>query len=281
METQTLGTKASGISGGKRKYIPWISWGAIFGGLASGMATYLLLGLLGVAAGLTAINPEAAEPVGTVPLAAVIWTGISMVLSAFVGGYVAARMSGLSRLADGIFHGLIAWGVSTLVFAYLITTSIGSLVGGAFGALGQGFKAAAGGAAVTAGGAAGSPSAQAGLEKLLKGGGEGGKITPESLQAVQKNLQAGDREGAINVMVNQMGFSRERATGMVDQGLSMFGSAQQLPQQAKGAASAAVSSLARASWGLFFGVLLSLALGVAGGAIGSRATIRRRMTPVH
>lgn len=270
MEAQTMESRSHRISS-KRRILPWISWGAIFGGLASGMATYIMLALLGVAVGLTAANPLAVESAGNVPLATVIWTGISMILSAFVGGYVAARMSGLSRLADGIFHGLVAWGVSTLVFAYLITTSVGSLVGGAFGVLGQGLKTAAGGAAV----GAGSPSVQSELEKLLKGTSRGGNVSPESLRALQRELQAGNRDGAVNVMVNQMGFSQERANTLVDQGMALFGTASQAPEKARQAASTAVSGLAKASWGLFIGVLLSLALGVVGGAIGSRATIRR------
>lgn len=277
MEAQTL---ASRQSVRKRRYFPWISWGAIFGGIASGMATYLLLALLGIAAGLTALEPQAADPVGNVPLGALVWTGISMVLAAFVGGYVAARMSGLSRLADGIFHGLIAWGVSTLVFAYLITTSVGSMVGGAFGMIGQSLKVA-GGAAVTAGGAAGAGGNQAQLESLLKGGSTGGSIDKESLQAVQQNLQRGDRDGAINVMVTQMGFTNERARQVVDQGMMLFGQAQQLPEKARDVAASSVSGLAKASWGLFIGVLLSLALGVGGGAIGSRATIRRTSGVPH
>lgn len=281
MEAQTMSTRSETSTVQKRRYFPWISWGAIFGGLVSGMATYLLLALLGVAAGLTAIDPQSSEPVGNVPIAAVIWTGISLVLAAFVGGYVAARMSGLSRLADGIFHGLVAWGISTLVFAYIITTAVGSIVGGAFGALGQGMKTVVAGAAATTTGVAGSSKASSSLESLLKGGGGGGNITPESLKALQQNLQSGNREGAVSVMTNQMGFSEERANQVADQAMSLYGAAQQLPQQTRNVASSAVSGLTKASWGLFVGVLLSLGLGVAGGAIGSRATIRHRTTAQH
>lgn len=278
MEAQTLGSRQQSLR--KRRYFPWISWGAIFGGIASGMATYLLLALLGIAVGLTAIEPQSAEPVGKVPLGALVWTGISMVLAAFVGGYVAARMSGLSRLADGIFHGLVAWGVSTLVFAYLITTSVGNIVGGAFGMIGQTMKVA-GGAAVTAGGAAGAGASQSQLESLLKGGSTRGNIDQQSLQALQRNLQQGDRNGAINVMVGQMGFTNDRARQIVDQGMALYGKSQQLPEQARDVAASSVSGLAKASWGLFIGVLLSLALGVGGGAIGSRATIRRTSGVPH
>ena len=38
---------------------------------------------------------------------------------------------------------MVAWGISTVVFAYVLTTSVGSLVGGAFGIVGQGAKVVA------------------------------------------------------------------------------------------------------------------------------------------
>ncbi len=101
------------------------------------------------------------------------------------------------------------------------------------------------------------------------------------MQAVQQNLQRGDRDGAINIMVTQMGFTNERARQVVDQGMMLFGQAQQLPEKARDVAASSVSGLAKASWGLFIGVLLSLALGVGGGAIGSRATIRRTSGVPH
>ncbi len=265
----------------KRTYFPWISWGAIFGGLASGLGIYLLLALLGLAAGITAVDPQSSEPVGNAPLITGIWTSISLVLSAFVGGYVAARMSGLTRLADGMMHGLVAWSISTLVFAFIITTTVGSIVGGAFSLLGQGAKAAAGGAAATAGGVSGSPGAQTQLESLLKGSSGQGDISRESMTSLQQRLSSGDRGGAVDIMVNQMGFTPDRAEAVVDQGMVLFGSAQNLPEQARGAASSAVSGLTKVSWGLFIGVLLSMALGILGGAVGAKASVKRRNPILH
>ena len=42
METEIFQTRTT-----EKTIVPWISWGAIFGGLASGLAAYLLLTLLG------------------------------------------------------------------------------------------------------------------------------------------------------------------------------------------------------------------------------------------
>lgn len=251
----------------RKSYFSWISWGAVFAGLVVGTASYLLLTLLGIAAGLSAVEPQAAQPVGAVPVATGIWTGISLLIAAFVGGYVAARMSGLSRLTDGMFHGFVAWGITTLLFAYLTTTAMGSLLGGAFSMLGQSLR----GAAQVVTGAPGGGQ----LETLIKGDSGGGNITPEALRTLQDRLQAGDRQGAVDIMVNQMGFTQERANQVVDQALMLFGQGGQASQQARQAADQAVSALATASWWLFFGILLSMALGIWGGAIGARSTSHR------
>jgi hypothetical protein len=252
----------------RRAYRPWISWAGIFGGLVSGLGVYMTLALLGVAIGLTAINPQAAEPVGQVPLFTGIWTAISLIASAFVGGFVAARISGLTRKSDGMMHGLVAWGVSAIIFAYLISTSVGALLGGTMGILGQAAQAVTGGAVTVSQ----SPAAQSSLENLLKGAG-GGNITRESLSTLQGQLSAGDRNGAINTMVNQMGFTRERATTLVDRGMAIYG---QAPETARDIASTAVSGLSAASWSLFIGLLLSLGLSIYGGTVGSHSALRRR-----
>lgn len=268
----------------KRSYFPWISWGAIFGGLVSGMATYLLLALFGLAAGLSAVNPQAAEPVGRVPMFAGIWTGLSMVASAFVGGYVATWMSGMSRLADGILHGFVAWGVSTLFFAYLVTTSVGSILGGAFNVLGEGAKAVGGAAAGGAGALASSPDARSKLESMITGRG-GANISRESMEKLQQELKAGNRDGAVSVMVNDMGFTRDRAATMADQGMGLFKAGQQaaaqLPAQAEEVATKAVSGAKTATWILFAAVLLSMGVGIGGGAVGAKASARRRMPLSH
>lgn len=258
----------------KKAVVPWISWGAIFGGLASGMATFILLALLGVAAGITAIDPAAAEPVGNVPILAGIWTGVSMLLAAFIGGYVAARISGLSRRTDGILHGFVVWGVNTLFFVYLVTTSVGSLMGGVFNVLGQGIQA-------TTGAVAGAAGEGQSLQALITGSaGGGGNISQESMNQLQQRLDAGDREGAINVMVNQMGFTRDRASTVVDQAMKVQGAIGQLPSGQE-MAQTAVSGLTRASWWLFAGVLLSMVLGILGGFVGAKESGKRRTVLAH
>jgi hypothetical protein len=275
MATTVVDTRAGELRsvearpGFAKALIPHISWGAILGGLVAGMSIFFLLALFGLATGITAVDPGAAEPVGAVPIFTGIWMGISMLAGAFVGAYVAARMSGMSRRTDGILHGLVAWGVSTLFFVYLVTTGVGSLLGGAFSILGQGVQAATG----AAGGVATSPTAQQQIQELITGS-PGAQISGQSLSNLQQQMQAGNREGAIGVLVGEMGFTRDRAELVVDQGMAIMGTAQGI--QGEQVATSAVEGLTRAFWFLFAGVLLSLALSIFGGLLGAKAIVARR-----
>lgn len=256
----------------RRMNIPMIRWSSIFAGTVAGLASYLLLALFGVAVGLTAIEPEAAEPVGNVPMLTGIWTGISLLIAAFVGGYVAARMSGLERRSDGLLHGFVTWATITLLLTWLATTALGNLIGGAFNVLGQSVAGAA--QAVTQPGADGVTER---LQALITGSATG-EVSPGDMRALQERLQAGDRDGAVNIMVNRMGFTQDRATQVADQGMALF--SPQGQQQIRETAGEVLGSAARVSWSLLIALVLGLALGLWGGLLGAR-TISERTTEDH
>ena len=268
----------------KKPFFPVISWGAVLGGVVSGMASYLVLTLLGLAVGLSAIDPQAAQPVGRAPLMTGIWTGLSMILSAFIGGYVATRLSGFTRKADGVLHGFVAWGVSTLFFTYMITTSVGTIVGGAFSAVGQGLKASGGAATGAVGAIMSSPEAKSQLQSLLTGSGSA-NISEQSITRLQDQLAAGNRDGAIAVMVKEMGFTQDRAATVVDRGMALYGSARQaagdIPARAEDVATSAVSGVRTATIWLFVGMILSMGLSIGGGTVGARMAARRRIPIGH
>lgn len=261
MDVQSLETTRAA----RRPAFSAIRWGAIIGGLVGGTATYLLLSLLGVAIGLTAVDPQSAEPVGAVPLATGIWTGISMLVGAFVGGYVAGHMSGLSRSSDGMLHGFVSWGATTLLYSVLTVSALGAILGGTFKILSEGMQ----GATQAVGG---SSNVMDQLAGSIAGNGQG-TVNTQTLSALKQAMSTGDRDGAIDIMVSQMGFEPDRAAQVVDRTMPLLGPA--AGQNARGAAEQAAGALTAASWWLFIGLLVSLALGVAGGAAGVRATGRR------
>ncbi|MFL6647701.1 MAG: hypothetical protein ACJ8KO_07050 [Sulfurifustaceae bacterium] len=269
MEVQTAETRTT-----RRPYFSAIRWGAIIAGVVSGSASYLLLALLGVAVGLTAVEPASAEPLGRVPLATGIWTGISMLVGAFIGGYVAGHMSGLQRSMDGMLHGFVSWGATTLLYAVLTTTAIGALLGGTFRIINQGIQTVG-----TAAGSAAQGASQGGGQSMLDQMSTmmGVQVNAQSLQSVQQALRAGDRDSAVNIMVNEMGMDPDRASQVAEKMSALLSpqGQQNARETVKQTASQATDVLATTSWWLFIGLLLSLALGIAGGATGVRASANR------
>jgi hypothetical protein len=123
-----------------------ISWPAIFASLAVGISVMLLLTLAGVAVGVSVVDPGADSP-RAITMGAAAWQTISMLVAAIVGGYVAARLSGLRRTGDGVLHGAVSWGATTLLYAALATTALGTLTAGMFGLLAPGAERPASAAA--------------------------------------------------------------------------------------------------------------------------------------
>ena len=130
-----------------------ISWGAVFAGVVMVLAVQLLLSMLGLGIGLSTIDPAesgATPSAGSLGIGAGIWWAVSYLLALFVGGYVAARLAANLVGFDGMLHGLLTWAFTLLVTFYLLSTAVGSVIGGAFRAVGgtlsaagEGIKAAA------------------------------------------------------------------------------------------------------------------------------------------
>ena len=110
-----------------------LDWAAIFAGVVLALAVQFLLNLLGVGLGAAAFDPGSGDNPGpgTFSIASGIWFALSGIVSAFAGGYVASRLSGRSGTTTGAYHGLTCWAVTTLIVVYLLTTSVGALLGGA------------------------------------------------------------------------------------------------------------------------------------------------------
>lgn len=130
-----------------------VSWGAVFAGVVVGLVVQVLLTMLGVGAGLATLDPGSGDSPGasSFSIGAGIWYALSGLIAAFAGGYVAARMSGKTDATSGALHGLAAWAFTTLLVLYLLTTTLGAIVGGVFngvagtaGGLGQTIAATAG-----------------------------------------------------------------------------------------------------------------------------------------
>ncbi len=100
MDTQTLTSQHSRVS-----------WGGIWAGLFVGLGVQIMLTALGLGIGLTSSGSSATDYIIHLPRGVEVWSGLVWLFSAFLGGYVAAWMSGSYDRAAGVFHGFVTWGI--------------------------------------------------------------------------------------------------------------------------------------------------------------------------
>jgi hypothetical protein len=274
-----------------------ISWAAISGGVILVIVVQLLLSTLGAGIGLGTVNVNAGTTpdAGNLGIGAGVWWVISSCLSLFCGGYVAAWLAGIEIRFDGVLHGLVTWGIATLLTIYLLTSAIGGIIGGGFSALGSATSAVGSGvsdAAKPIAQAAGvSPDmiqqqAQAYLQPANP---DPATMSPQDAQKdVAKNLVTyarggGDapaaKERVISVMAAQMKISHDDAAKRFDDAQAKLQQTKdQAVQTAKNAADASAAAASKASFAAFGVLLLG---GIAAALGGSLAVQRRLQTTQH
>ncbi len=112
-----------------------VSWGGIFAGVLVAMGVSMLLASLGVAIGISAVDPGNTDA-GAFGIGAAIWGGAQLLLALFIGGMVATRVGAIIDRTTGFFEGVLVWVVSLILMAYLASSGIASVASGAFTLLG-------------------------------------------------------------------------------------------------------------------------------------------------
>jgi len=118
-----------------------VSWGAIFSAAFIIIAIQMVFTLLGSAIGFTIVGPEGA-PSG-IGIGAGIYFFITMLISFFLGGYVASRLAGYRTLLRGssALHGLTSWAVVITAFTFLLGSGLTAAVSGIFNLAGDSVQA--------------------------------------------------------------------------------------------------------------------------------------------
>lgn len=108
-----------------------ISWAAVFAGTLTAIAISFLLNILGLGIGFATINPlTEANPLDGLGTGTIIWWIVTNLAALFMGGMIAARMSGYASNIDGALHGFLSWALYALLSFFLLTTTIGSIFNG-------------------------------------------------------------------------------------------------------------------------------------------------------
>ncbi len=166
-----------------------VSWGAIFAGTLLGLVVLFTLSILGVAIGLTVLDPTQRDPAAGLDIGATIWWIICSILSLFLAGWASARLSAAWVKTAGLLHGLVTWALSLLVLAWLLTSAAGAVMGGAFNLLQTGLQTGA---------QAAPPSAMQELQQRIEGAAEEARQRLEQQQEQTTEQEA--RQAAEEVV---------------------------------------------------------------------------------
>jgi hypothetical protein len=264
-----------------------ISWGAVLAGVVLALVVQLLLNLLGIGIGVATLDPGTGDnpAASTFSIAAGIWYVVAGIVAAFAGGYCASRLSGRPVKSTGALHGITTWAATTLVVLYLLTTAVGSLVGGAFSTVSSAIGGLGSTAATVAETAApaladvGNPFSA--IERQIQsatGGNDPQALREAAVAAVRaaftgNEAQAEDaRQRAVQALAQAQNIPVEQARTQIQQYEQQYRAAvEQAQQQATEAAEAAARVVSRGALFGFFALVLGAVAGWFGGSAGTVA----------
>ena len=263
-----------------------VSWGAIFAGVFLALASQFLLNLLGVGIGAAVLDPATTDnpAASTFSIVGGIWYVVAGIVAAFIGGYVASRLSGRPSKSTGGFHGVTVWAVTTIVVLYLLTTSVGALVGGAF----SGLSSVVGGAGQAATSAASSAipvvanatNPMGRIEQQIRDA--TGGTDPEALRsAAISSIQAavtGDpaqaeeaKTRAADALARAQNIPADQARKQIDEYQAQYNASMEtMKQEAIKTAQTTTTVISSGAILAFFALLLGAAGGWFGGTAGTK-----------
>jgi len=112
-----------------------VRWSPVIAGVFTTIATLIVLSALGVAVGVSAIDPN--ENAAGVSTEAAIWGIASAVVAFFLGGFVAAKAAGVGGTPEGTFNGVMVGVTAIALTVILVGFGVGNLLGAAAANLGQ------------------------------------------------------------------------------------------------------------------------------------------------
>ena len=262
-----------------------MSWGAVLAGAVVALSVQLLLSLLGLGIGLATVDPAAGDTpsVTSFGIATGVFYAIVTLLSLFAGGWVAGRLAGMPVRTDGLLHGLVTWSVAMLLLLYVVTTSVGALLSGTLGMVGNTLQAAGQGMQAAAGAAAQSQIGQQALNKLqqqaqqLLGQAQqatNAQDTSGLLQQVMAIAQGGvsdqEQQRITDQIVQRTGVTREEAAAQLQQLQTQYQEARAAAEeQARHAAQAASETVSQGAFWSFAALLCGAIAAAVGGLVGT------------
>ncbi len=273
------------------------SWGAIIAGVVAAFVVMLVLEVLMLWLGLSAIDPvRETNPFAGLGAGAAIGYLAIMAIALFVGGLVTGRLANRVNGSDVFWHGFLTWGVFTIASLGFAFTAAGALVSGTIGVVGNAAGAVGGGIAAIAPDLAEtqelleeqlalSDDVLDELEPLWTDPAARREFADEIAQVFDDGnatIDAADRQNLIDYIAENTELSEADIEARVDGWIERFEEAQArlvaLEDDLRMAGEEAADALASAAMWAFFGLILGALitwLGARAGAPGSRAAATR------
>jgi len=104
-----------------------VQWGPVFAGVVVSLTTMLVLSILGVAIGASAVDRT--TDLSDWKTAAGLWGAATVLIAFFLGGWVAAKTAAVGGSGSGIINGLVSGAATLLFLIWLTTTGLTGLAG--------------------------------------------------------------------------------------------------------------------------------------------------------
>ncbi|MCL6520285.1 MAG: hypothetical protein K6T99_10675 [Armatimonadetes bacterium] len=121
----TIGTRAEAIAWTRDR----VRWGPVWAGFLVALGAQVVLGACGLAVALSLYNPAVPDFTARVSNFIGIWSGISMLVVLFVGGYIAGRMAAVAGMKNGLTQGTMVWALALMGGTVLSAFGISWLLG--------------------------------------------------------------------------------------------------------------------------------------------------------
>jgi hypothetical protein len=243
-----------------------LRWSSIIGGVLVAIGAWMVLQMIGLGAGLTAIDLDDASQSRGAGIGAGIWTVIVPLIALFVGGYVTARLARLLDREHAALHGAVLWAITTLLGVMTLTWTIGTVLGGVV---------RTGGVVVSSAG-----SMVSGIDPAALAGPENTQQMNAVLRDVGARAARGetvDHDAIVAAITRHTDLSRPQADDLavrIESQLDLARSrAGDLRESAKEAAQTATDTAGKTLLGAGIALLLGLATSILGAVLGAR---RRR-----
>jgi methyl-accepting chemotaxis protein len=247
-----------------------ISWGGIWAGVLTVLGTLLFLTTLGLAIGISAVDPGSTDA-STVGMGAVIWSALSLLIALFIGGMAATRLGLVFDKAAGAFEGALVWVLSFMALLWLASSGvqlIGNGISGLFSGATRTISTAAGGVGDLSSGDVNQILARLndpGTARMIA------SATGMAEQEVSSTLRD------VSQRVEAARDNPQAAAEEVRRGTQqlMDRARQQLPVMAERAQAGA----SKTAWATFAALVVSLAAAITGAMMGRKRVVRRLATP--